>query len=133
MKTSGRVPAARAAVKVGAVQLYSWGSTVTHGYLASNSEIWRFSASVASCVAPGRSTPTEIVTGLWLSAVAVLAGVAALVGVVVAPDPVVGMGVVVAAVQALAAKMVNAAIVSALNLRLGLIVISSLNSLCRSR
>jgi hypothetical protein len=36
-------------------------------------------------------------------------------------------------VQALAAKMVNAAIVSALNLRLGLIVISSLNSLGRSR
>ena len=32
VKTSGRVPAARAAVKVGAVQLYSSGSTVTQGY-----------------------------------------------------------------------------------------------------
>ena len=41
VKTSGRVPAARAAVKVGAVQLYSSGSTVIQGYLASNSPICR--------------------------------------------------------------------------------------------
>src|SRR6476661_6031722 len=68
VKTTGRVPAARAAVKVGAVQLYSSGWTVIHGYFASNSEICRFSASTASCLAPGRSTPTLIVTGAWAAA-----------------------------------------------------------------
>ena len=62
VKTSGRVPAASAAVKVGAVQLYSSGSTVIHGYFASNSLIWRFSASTAAWVAPGRRTPTVMVT-----------------------------------------------------------------------
>ena len=36
VKTSGSVPAASAAVKVGAVQLYSSGSTVIQGYLAWN-------------------------------------------------------------------------------------------------
>src|SRR6266487_4101889 len=64
VNTSGRVPAASAAVKVGAVQLYSLDSTVIQGYLASNSLIWRFSASAASWVAPGRRAPTEIVTFL---------------------------------------------------------------------
>ena len=65
VKTSGSVPAASAAVKVGAVQLYSSGSTVIQGYLASNSLICSFSASTASWVAPGRRTPTMIVTGSW--------------------------------------------------------------------
>ena len=36
VKTSGSVPAASAAVNVGAVQLYSSGSTVIHGYFAWN-------------------------------------------------------------------------------------------------
>src|SRR4249919_726593 len=63
VKTVGSVPPARSAVNVGAVQLYSSGLTVIHGYLVSNSLICRFSASTASWVAPGRSTPTEIVTG----------------------------------------------------------------------
>ena len=62
VNTSGKVPAASAAVKVGAVQLYSSGSTLIHGYFASNSLIWRFSASTAAWVAPGRRTPTVIVT-----------------------------------------------------------------------
>src|SRR5690349_2623978 len=62
VKTVGRVPAARAAVNVGAVQLYSSGWTVIQGYLSSNSLICRFSASTASWVAPGRRTPTLIVT-----------------------------------------------------------------------
>src|SRR6476646_9429483 len=75
VKTSGRVPAASAAVNVGAVQLYSSGWTVIHGYLASNSEICRFSASTASCVAPGRRTPAEMVTGAWAAALG-LAGAA---------------------------------------------------------
>src|SRR4051794_32992853 len=64
VKTSGRVPAARAAVNVGAVQLYSSDWIVIQGYFAWNSLIWRFSASAASWVAPGRRTPTVIVTGL---------------------------------------------------------------------
>src|SRR6185295_11542803 len=68
VKTSGSVPAASAAVNVGAVQLYSSGCTVIHGYFASNSEIWRFSASTASWVAPGRRTPTLMVTGAWATA-----------------------------------------------------------------
>src|SRR6266850_6278174 len=68
VKTSGNVPAARAAVNVGAVQLYSSGWTVIQGYLASNSEIWRFSASTASWVAPGRRTPTVIVTAACAAA-----------------------------------------------------------------
>src|SRR4029453_13479184 len=62
VKTSGSVPAASAAVNVGAVQLYSSGWTVIQGYLASNSLICRFRASTASWVAPGRRTPTKIVT-----------------------------------------------------------------------
>src|SRR4051812_2451923 len=74
VKTSGSVPAARAAVKVGAVQLYSSGWTVIHGYLPSNSEICRFSASTASCVAPGRRTPTLMVTGAWAAALALAPG-----------------------------------------------------------
>src|SRR6185295_249575 len=68
VKTSGSVPAASAAVNVGAVQLYSSGWTVIHGYFASNSEIWRFSASTASWVAPGRRTPTLMGTGAWAPA-----------------------------------------------------------------
>ena len=55
VNTSGRVPAASAAVNVGAVQLYSSGLTVIQGYFASNSLICRLSASTASWVAPGRS------------------------------------------------------------------------------
>src|SRR6478752_3481575 len=62
VKTVGRVPAASAAVNVGAVQLYSSGWTVIQGYLSSNSLICRFSASTASWVAPGRRTPTVIAT-----------------------------------------------------------------------
>src|ERR1700754_4188975 len=62
VNTSGSVPAASAAGEVGAVQLYSSGSTVIHGYFASNSLIWRFSASTAAWVAPGRRTPTVMVT-----------------------------------------------------------------------
>src|SRR5260221_9677109 len=65
VNTSGSVPAARAAVKVGAVQLYSCDSAVIQGYLASNSLIWRFRASAASWVAPGRRTPTVMVTDFW--------------------------------------------------------------------
>src|SRR4029077_12610897 len=63
VKTVGNVPPASCAVKVGAVQSYSFGLTVIQGYLASNSLICRFSASTASWVAPGRRAPTEIVTG----------------------------------------------------------------------
>src|SRR5258708_5878197 len=68
VKTSGSVPAASAAVNVGAVQLYSSGWTVIQGDFASNWEICRFSASTASWVAPGGSTPTEIGTGAWAAA-----------------------------------------------------------------
>ncbi len=39
VNTSGSVPPARAAVNVGAVQLYSSGSTVIQGYLVWNSPI----------------------------------------------------------------------------------------------
>src|SRR6476661_3197508 len=88
VKTSGRVPAASAAVNVGAVQLYSSGWTVIQGYLASNSEICRFSASTASCVAPGRSTPAEIVTG----ALAAVLGAGAADDVVGGADAVDGDG-----------------------------------------
>ena len=63
VKTSGSVPAARAAVNVGAVQLYSSGSTVIQGYLSSNWPICSYSASTASWVTPGRRAPTTIVTG----------------------------------------------------------------------
>src|SRR4249920_1871166 len=73
VKTVGSVPAASAAVKVGAVQLYSKGFTVIHGYLASNWLIWRFSASTASWVAPGRRTPTVMVTGSCAAAADALA------------------------------------------------------------
>ena len=66
VKTSGSVPAARAAVKVGAVQLYSSGSIVIQGYLASNWPICSYSASTAAWVTPGRRAPTTIVTGSWL-------------------------------------------------------------------
>src|SRR6476646_11141342 len=88
VKTTGRVPAARAAVKVVAVQLYSSGWTVIHGYFASNSEIWRFSASTASWVAPGRRTPTVIVTGSCAAAADALAAGAELAagGVLAAGD-----------------------------------------------
>src|ERR1700740_509942 len=68
VKTSGSVPAASAAVNVGAVQLYSSGWTVIHGYFVSNSEVCRFSAATASWVAPGRRTPTLMVTGAWATA-----------------------------------------------------------------
>ena len=61
-------------MNVGAVQLYSSGSTVIQGYLASNSLIWRLSASTASWVAPGRSTPTVIVTGFVSAALGAVAG-----------------------------------------------------------
>jgi hypothetical protein len=54
VKTSGSVPAARAAVNVGAVQLYSSGFTVIHGYFAWNSLICSNSASAAAWVTPGR-------------------------------------------------------------------------------
>ncbi len=63
VNTSGSVPAARAAVNVGAVQLYSSGSTVIHGYLSWNWPICSYSASTASWVTPGRRAPTTIVTG----------------------------------------------------------------------
>src|ERR1035437_6601585 len=104
VNTSGSVPAARAAVNVGAVQLYSMGSTVTHGYLASNSLIWRFSASVASSVAPGRSTPSEMVTGLWLTVLAEL------LGFVEPVAPAVAVGVLVGELQALTVAMTIATI-----------------------
>ena len=39
VNTSGSVPPASAAVNVGAVQLYSSGSTLIQGYFASNSLI----------------------------------------------------------------------------------------------
>src|SRR6476646_9505574 len=78
VKTVGKVPPASCAVKVGAVQLYSAGFTVIHGYLASNSLIWRFSASTASWVAPGRRTPTVMATGSWAAAADALAAGAVL-------------------------------------------------------
>src|SRR5258706_2917252 len=84
VKTSGSVPAASAAVNVGAVQLYSAGFTVIHGYLATNSLIWRFSASTASWVAPGRRTPTEMVTGSCAAAEALAAGAVLAAGGVLA-------------------------------------------------
>src|ERR1035437_10797661 len=65
VKTFGSVPAFIWAAKVGAVQLYSSELTVIQGYLRSNSVICLFSASTVSCATPGRSTPTEMVTGLW--------------------------------------------------------------------
>ena len=77
VNTVGSVPAASIAVKLGAVQLYSVGLTVIQGYLASNSLICRFSASTASWVAPGRSTPTEMVTGSCSAAGEPLASVLA--------------------------------------------------------
>ena len=40
-----------------------WARRVIQGYLASNSLICRFSASTAAWVAPGRRTPTVMVTG----------------------------------------------------------------------
>ena len=125
VKTSGRVPAAKAAVKVEAVQLYSSGSTVTHGYLASNSLIWRFSASVASCVAPGRSTPTEMVTGLWVA----VAGAALAPATGVPTLSTLGAGVLVVE-QAPTVTIVNATAASVLNMREGLTVISSLTLMC---
>src|SRR6478672_7892033 len=73
VNTVGRVPAARAVVNVGAVQLYSAGWTLTHGYLASNSLIWSISASTASWVAPGRRAPTVMLVGLWPAAGSTLA------------------------------------------------------------
>src|SRR6476469_9192916 len=97
VKTVGKVPPASCAVKVGAVQSYSAGFTVIHGYLASNSLIWRFSASTASWVAPGRRTPTVMVTGSCAAAADALAAGAVLVagGVLAA-----GEGVVVVPPQA---------------------------------
>ncbi len=132
LNTVGRVPPASWAVKVGAVQLYSLDSTVIHGYLALNSVICRLSASTASWVAPGRRTPTEMVTGLWDGA-GVAAGAwlpAAWVGAGVA----VAVGVAAAELQALTETTARAAIASVLHLPRGLMVISSLTSLvCRLR
>src|SRR6185312_5240260 len=88
--TSGRVPAARAAVNVGAVQSYSWPSIVIQGYLASNWLTWRLKASNAAWVLPGRRLATRIVTGLCSAAVLGLAaavlGLAAVVGAAVVPQ-----------------------------------------------
>src|SRR5450432_291867 len=74
--TSGSVPAASAAVKVGAVQLYSWPSIVIQGYLASNWPAWRLNASKAAWVLPGRRLATVIVTGLCATSVGVGTAVA---------------------------------------------------------
>jgi hypothetical protein len=60
----------------------------------------------------------------------VAAAVAALVGAGVAAAAVLGLGVLVVELQALAANMVTTTIASALNLRLGLTVISSLTLMC---
>src|SRR6188474_67408 len=63
VKTSGSVPAARAAVNVGAVQLYSSGSIVIHGYLSWNWPICSYSASTASWVTPGLGAAEAAVLG----------------------------------------------------------------------
>ena len=73
-------------MNVGAVQSYSAGVTVTHGYFASNSLIWRFSASTASWVAPGRSAPTVMVTGWWPASGSLGAAVAGAVDATAAVD-----------------------------------------------
>src|SRR6476619_4708143 len=103
VKTSGRVPAARAAVKVGASQLYSSGSTVVQGYLASNSLICSNRASAASWVTPGRSAPTVIVTGSCSATGDALAAGASLAGALVAGA---ADGAVLAGVLPQAATMV---------------------------
>ena len=95
------MPAASAAVKVGAVQLYSWPSTVIHGYLVSNWLTWRLKASKASCVLPGRRLATVMVTGLWSAVLgAGAAEPAAPVGAAVGLAAL-AAGVVVAELQAL--------------------------------
>src|SRR4029453_7505124 len=81
VKTSGRVPAASAAVNVGAVQLYSSGSTVIQEYLSSNWPICSYRASTASWVTPGRRAPTVMVTGsCWAAGEPLAATVAAAAG-----------------------------------------------------
>ena len=69
-------------MKVGAVQLYSWDSTVIQGYFAWNSLTCRFSASTASCVAPGSEHADRDGHGLvgGLAGAAVGDAVAAAVG-----------------------------------------------------
>src|SRR5258706_5936229 len=117
VKTSGRVPPPRATVNVAAVQLYSSGTTVIEGYSAWTSLIWRFRASTASWRAPGRNTPTVIVTGLWSAAgAALLAALAA--GALEA------LGTLVAALQAPSEMTAIAASAKVLSLRSGLRVIS---------
>jgi hypothetical protein len=72
-----------------------------------------------------------MVTGLWLLVgAAVGAAEVALVGAGVAAGAVLGLGVLVVELQALAANMVTTTIASALNLRLGFTVISSLTLMC---
>jgi hypothetical protein len=65
-------------------------------------------------VAPGRSTPTEMVTGLWLTVLAEVLGFAELV------VPAVAVGELDAELQAVTVAMVNATITSPLNLLEGL-------------
>src|SRR5665811_1686952 len=109
--------------RVGAVQLYSSELTVIQGYLASNSVICLFSASTVSCATPGRSTPTEMVTGLW--ATPVLWAVDVSVG---AAPAMVAPGVLVAELQALTMTMAAESVASVLNLPWCLAAISSLTS-----
>src|SRR6478609_7740054 len=110
VKTSGSVPAARAAVNVGAVQLYSSGSTVIQGYLASNSLICSNSASAAAWLRPGRSAPTVIVTGSCSATGDALATGAWLAGALVAGA---ADGAVLAGVPPQAATMVAVVTASA--------------------
>src|SRR5712691_2065363 len=117
VKTSGRVPAARAAVKVGAVQLYSCDSTVIQGYFASNSLIWRLSASAASCVAPGRRTPAEIVTGFWSALLGAAEGF--VLATALASGAVEALGELVDALHAPRERMVTAATASIRTVPLG--------------
>src|SRR5690348_15483468 len=107
VKTSGSVPAARAAVKVGAVQLYSSGLTVIQGYLASNSLICSHRASAASWVTPGRRAPTVMVTGsCWAACDAGAPALAAGVEAVADGD---GLAALLQAANAVAAMTANAA------------------------
>src|SRR6201981_901244 len=60
--TTGSVPAASLAAKVGAVHWYSTGLIVIVGYFLSNSATWALNCLIASGVLPGMSEATLIVT-----------------------------------------------------------------------
>jgi len=117
LNTVGSVPPASSAEKVGPVQLYSWTGRDprVRGFELVDQHIQRVDRFLRVA---GRSAPTEMVHGL-VAACRSRGGSAevALVGAGVAAGAVLGLGVLVVELQALAANMVTTTIASALNLR----------------